>query len=89
MDSASAGSMAEEVFREGLEKLEQVQSAAVGEVMFPRPVINEGRLDELSLLLPEKSSGTGPGCSLKGCINAMGAGLSSLASAERIQMSGL
>jgi len=57
--------------------------------VFPRPVINEGRLDELSLLLPEKRSGAGPRCSLKGCINAVRASLSSLASVEGIQMDGL
>lgn len=58
----------------------------MGEVVCPRAVIDEGRLDELSLLLSNKGSSTGPGCSLKGCIHATGASLSSLASVERIQI---
>lgn len=43
--------MADDAFPEGLEKLELVQKAAVGEVMFLRPVSTEGRMDELNLLL--------------------------------------
>lgn len=54
--------------------------------MFLRPVIIEGRTEELNLLLYKKGSGTGPGCSLTECANVTGAILSSLASVERISM---
>lgn len=55
----------------------------------PQPVVHEGRLDELSLVLSEKGDGMGPGCSFKACINAAGARLSSVASVERIWANGL
>lgn len=56
------------------------------EVVFLRPVINERRLDERSLLLSKQGSGTAAGCSFKGCVSAIGASLSSLASVERIKI---
>lgn len=77
--------MADDAFPEGLEKLERVQRAAAQEVMFLRPVVDEGETGWLSLQLSKRSSGTGPGCSLKGCVKATRASLSSLESVERIQ----
>lgn len=38
-------------FPEGLEKVELVQRAVVGEVVFLRPVITEGRMQELNPVL--------------------------------------
>lgn len=43
--------MADDPFPEEMEKVELVQRAVVGEVVFLRPVVIEGRMEELNLLL--------------------------------------